>query len=474
MNISRRGLVAGGCGLAAAAGLGWLAWPGASIRPGHSRARAVASDEILPSSADAVVIGGGNSGVNTAFCLAERGLRVALCEKGVIAGEASGRSLGWIHSLYVPPILGPIVERAKLLWAGLNERVGQDTSYRRSGLAVLFADEKEQDEGEKWIASVTGNPSYDPRLLSSDESRRLMSADASTWTGALYQPSDAIADPRFFAAAVAEGARRRGASIHQNCAARGIERSAGRVSAVVTEKGTIRTERVILTGGYWSTAFCRNLGIDVAQLPVFTSLASLTPFDGGPAVSGTFSNDGWRIEPDGGFSIGRRVATSPIEADTFRFGLRYLPSLWEMYPGVRPVLGSDYLRSLALPNHWGLDEVSPFERLRVLEPEPWNRVLSDALSELQGVLPAFRRTRIRERWAGVIVSAADGLPVLSPIRSIPGLIVGTAITFGLCAAPAVGELLADMATGSTPKVDPKPFRYERMIDGSPMRFVAEH
>jgi glycine/D-amino acid oxidase-like deaminating enzyme len=52
----------------------------------------VAEDRALPASADVVVIGGGIIGVSTALFLAEKGLAVALCEKGRIAGEQSSRN----------------------------------------------------------------------------------------------------------------------------------------------------------------------------------------------------------------------------------------------------------------------------------------------------------------------------------------------------------------------------------------------
>ena len=44
-------------------------------------------------------VGGGYVGCATALTLAERGVSVALCEKGVVAGEASGRSTGIIDAM---------------------------------------------------------------------------------------------------------------------------------------------------------------------------------------------------------------------------------------------------------------------------------------------------------------------------------------------------------------------------------------
>ena len=51
----------------------------------------------LPESADVVIIGGGIVGVSTALFLANQGIDVALCEKGHVAGEQSGRNWGWVR-----------------------------------------------------------------------------------------------------------------------------------------------------------------------------------------------------------------------------------------------------------------------------------------------------------------------------------------------------------------------------------------
>ena len=66
-----------------------------------------------------------------------------------------------------------------------------------------------------------------------------------------------------------------------NCAVRGIEKSAGRISGVVTEKGPIKTDTVILAGGTWSRRFCSNAGIKLKQLSVVNTVRRTEPIDAG-------------------------------------------------------------------------------------------------------------------------------------------------------------------------------------------------
>ena len=74
-----------------------LRFSGGALVPGKARANSVSGSDTIPAAVDVVIIGGGVIGCLTALNLAERDVSVALCEKGVIAGEASGRAAGGIE-----------------------------------------------------------------------------------------------------------------------------------------------------------------------------------------------------------------------------------------------------------------------------------------------------------------------------------------------------------------------------------------
>lgn len=56
----------------------------------------------------------------------------------------------------------------------------------------------------------------------------------------------------------------------------------------------------------------------------------------------------------------------------------------------------------------------------------------------------------------------DGIPVISGVPEVPGLVVATGFTgHGFGIGPAAGRLAADLAAGAPPIVDPAPFRWSR-------------
>jgi len=57
--------------------------------------------------------------------------------------------------------------------------------------------------------------------------------------------------------------------------------------------------------------------------------------------------------------------------------------------------------------------------------------------------------------------------VISAVDSVPGLFISTGYSgHGFGIGPAAGQLAADLVRGDSPVVDPRPFRYSRMVDGT--------
>ncbi|HRX36098.1 MAG TPA: FAD-binding oxidoreductase, partial [Aestuariivirga sp.] len=294
------------------------------------------------------------------------------------------------------------------------------------------------------------------------------------WKGALFSPTDGRAEPFKAVPAMAEGARRKGAKIITNCAVRGLETKAGRVSAVVKERGTIACDTVVLAGGAWSRRFCTNLGIELPQLTVINSVMRSEPIDTGLGHSCSGGRFAFRKRMDGGYTISHRhLSVADILPDSFRLFSRFLPALMLDFSGLKLRLGKRFFDEARLKRRWALDEVSPFEQVRILDPEPVHPVLDEAAGSLKDYFPAFRDMKIAERWAGAIDAMPDAVPVISKVDKLEGFHLCTGFSghgFGL--GPGAGKLMAQLVTGETPCVDPAPFRYTRYFDGTNPRPVT--
>ena len=117
--------------------------------------------------------------------------------------------------------------------------------------------------------------------------------------------------------------------------------------------------------------------------------------------------------------------------------------------------------------NWSFDRVSPFERQRTFDPAADPRLVREGLATLGEHYPALKGLKVAHAWGGLIDSTPDGIPAISAVDSMPGLYLSTGYTgHGFGIGPAAGRLAADLVAGDPPIVDPHPFRYSRMIDGT--------
>jgi glycine/D-amino acid oxidase-like deaminating enzyme len=427
----------------------------------------VVGDETLPARADVVIVGGGIIGTSAALSLVEQGVSVALCEKGHIAGEQSSRNWGWCRKMGRDPRELPLIVESLRMWQGMNERVGAETGFRRPGIMYLAENRAELGQLEAWLDHAR-QYQLDTRLLTRAEAAALLPGLEGEWAGALYTESDGRAEPQLAAPAIATAARNKGAAIVTRCAVRGIETAAGRVAAAVTERGRIACSSVLVASGAWSRLFCGNLGIALPQLKVLASVMRTEPISGGPEVSASGGLFGFRKRMDGGYTVATLgVRTIDLVPDNFRLFRAYLPAARLHWKKLRFRLGRRWVEEWRLPRRWALDQASPFEAVRVLDPEPDPFVLDRARGAIGAALPLFRGMRVAESWGGMIDVMPDAIPVISPVAALPGLVVATGFSgHGFGIGPAAGRLAADLVTGGPPLVDPAPFRLSRFTDGS--------
>lgn len=426
----------------------------------------VRSSDGFPSATTVVIIGGGIVGLTAALTLAERGVPVVVLEKGRIAGEQSSRNLGWVRKMGRSAPDVPMAMAADHLWAGMPERTGMEVGYRQAGIMYLARTEAEMEMHRGWMASVS-DLSLDSRLLTPAQIDALAPGGRDAWAGGIHTASDGRAEPTLASSAIATAALRHGAVIVENCAVRTLSLSGGRVTGVVTERGEIACDQVLLAGGLWSRKFLGNLGISLPTLPLVCSVIRTAPMQGPTEIAVGGPDFSFRKRQDGGFTITQRGALdAPILPDHLLIGLRYLHMLRGQRQLLRIGLGRDFLRDLATPRRWGPGRVTPFERIRTMDPPANAAINAEAMRNLARAWPGFADARIDEVWAGAMDITPDSLPVIGPVGKYPGLTLATGFSgHGFGTAPAAGQLAADLVTGAAPLIDPAPYRLERLTQG---------
>lgn len=416
----------------------------------------------LPMSTSVVIIGGGIVGISAALTLAERGIPVVLLEKGHIAGEQSSRNLGWIRKTSRHYADVPLAMAADRLWSDMSRRIGADVGYQQAGILFLGKTEQQMAQHEHWLKSVE-SLDLDSRLLSSQEVSELVPNGAGKWRGGVYTPSDGRAEPDVATSLMAQAALQKGAKIVQNCAVRALIKQAGKVSGVVTEHGEIRCDQVLLCGGAWSRRFLGNEGVSLPTLPLVCSVLRTSAMEGPTDIAVGGPDFSFRKHRDGGFIITQRgKLDAPLTLDHAKVGTKFIDQLKGSRDFLKIGFGKFFFEDLRLPRHWHGHQVSPFERIRVRDPDVNHGLNQDALNNLINAWPAFENAEIEESWAGLIDVTPDSTPVIDRLQTLPGLTLATGFSgHGFGTGPAAGQLAADIVTSESPLIDPTPYRFDR-------------
>lgn len=429
----------------------------------HAALLTIDSTETLPERADVVVIGGGIVGASTAYYLARRGMRVALVEKGRVGAEQSCRNWGWCRQQNRDERELPLATAALDLWDKLAGEIGEDLGFRRTGLLYLSQDEAEIARWAKWrdLARSMGVTSL---VLSAAEATERGSATGRAWRGGVFSPSDGIADTARAVPVIARGVMRAGGTVHQFCAARGLETEGGRVSGVVTERGTIRTSTVVLAGGAWASSFCRNLGLRFPQAAVRSSILSVTPGAAGLPDALHTKDVSITARGDGGYTLaisGR--ANMDLTVQNLAYARDFAPMFMKRWRSLRPGTLAAFAAGHERWRGWRLDRPTPMERCRILDPRPSGQLIAKTHARALALLPALRQTRVQRAWAGYIDCTPDGVPAIGPMPDLPGLVLAAGFSgHGFGIGPGAGHLVADIVSGAAPLVDTRQYDPARL------------
>ena len=431
---------------------------------------AISFSDDHPAACDVVVVGGGVIGTSTAYFLARKGLKVTLCEKGGVAGEQSSRNWGWIRQQGRDAAELPIVIEAINTWEALSRELDEDIGFTRQGVLYAAENEAQLAEFEQWM-QIAQQHQLDTRLLSGGEVDGLIQDKPGQWLGAMFTPSDGRAEPFKAVPALARGLQKLGGSVIEQCAVRDIDMQAGQVAGVVTERGRIGCQSVVLAGGAWSSLFLANLGVNLPQLTVRATVARTIPTDDIYAGNAALGEVAIRRRQDGGYTIAASDTNEHfVGADSFRHFFKFLPALYSARGYVNLRFDGDVVNRFSRPRRWAADAETVFEKQRVLNPEPSAKALNRMRLGLAKRVPKLAELAFAEAWAGMIDVTPDVVPVMDQLPQHAGLFVATGFSgHGFGIGPGAGQVMADMVLGDSARHDLQRFRFSRFSDGSKMQ-----
>lgn len=238
----------------------------------------------LPSTAKAVIIGGGIIGCSTAYHLAKLGWTdTVLLERKKLTSGTTFHAAGLVGQLRSNANITQLLGYSVDLYNKIEEETGLGTGWKMNGGLRLACNEERWTEVKRQ-ATTAHSFGLEMELLTPKEAQELWPLmDISDVIGAAYMPTDGQANPSDITQALAKGARMAGAKIFEDTKVTDIEIEEGKIRAVITEHGRIECEKVICCAGQWTRTFAKRFGVNVPLVPVEHQYMVTEPFEGVPS-----------------------------------------------------------------------------------------------------------------------------------------------------------------------------------------------
>ncbi len=378
----------------------------------------VAAMSDFPTSARAVVVGGGIVGCSTAYHLAKLGWTdTVLVEKHQLTSGSTFHAAGLVGQLRTSANITQLLGNSVDLYRRLEAETGQATGWKMNGGLRLAC------TAERWTevrrqATTAKSFGLEMHLLSPREAQELWPLmEIDDLVGAAFLPTDGQASPSDITMALARGARMAGATLCEHTEVLSIEVVDGRIRAVVTDRGRIECEKVVLCAGQWTRELAATVGVSVPLVSVEHQYVITEPFT--PEVPRSLPT---LRDPD-------RLTYYKEEVGGLVMG-GYEPN----------------------PIPWAVDGI----------PRPFQFQLLDAdvdhfapIMELAiGRVPALAEVGIRTLINGPESFTPDGNFILGEAPELPNLFVGAGFNaFGIAAGGGAGQALAEWVHDGRPPFD---------------------
>ena len=380
----------------------------------------------MEKTADAVVIGGGIMGASIGHFLAKKGFgEILLIEKRNLAAVSTGHSAAHVRTYYSNPVTVQLAWRSVQMFENDHEELGGDCGFQPVGFLTIFGENN--SASGKQVLEMQKKYGVEIKNVSKVEIGELApQINLDGIDGGLYEQRSGYANPVKTTRALVERASEWGLKAYEGIGVSEIRLQGDRVSGVILENGeTIDTNVVVNAAGPWG----RQLGF----------------------TAGMNNSIRWSRESDMILNTPADFGHIPVLSDT------------ELRMYLRPNGSGEILAGLGWPK-----EIEPLD-IDNYDPNLDRNSRTRIESVLFQRIPALRDANYVRGWASIYTITDDWHPIVGPEPDLEGYYA----FFGGCGhcfklSPPIGESLAEIIAGDTPKIDIRPLRPNRFLEGEPL------
>lgn len=373
----------------------------------------------MKNTADVIIIGGGINGCATAYYLAKKGVKdiVVLEASDSIGHGGSSRNGGGVRQSGRDVRELPYVMYAvQNMWPTLSEELGVDVEYYQKGNLRLGKTEAHLKKLNT-LATNAQNLGLDVKMIDGKEVKEICPYLSDEIIGASWCPTDGHANPLLATLGYYKRSLEQGVRYYTGAEVEKLQKVKGKVRKVILKSGEVfEGETIVVAAGYESRYIARTVGIDVPMTRYFEE-ALVTEMQ---------------------------------------------PRMFDMMLGTAD---ADFYGHQAKHGSFVFGSESGLEEATDMSPEELRTsslTLSAGCRAIMGYVPLLKDAKIVRTWGGWLDMCYDGVPVISKVDEVPGLILACGFTgHGFGSAPSVGLMLAQMVLGEETIVDISALRYDR-------------
>lgn len=408
-----------------------------------------------------IVLGGGIVGLSTAYYLQKEGHQVVVVDQGAMDGGASHVNAGYLTPSHIVPMAAPgmvakgfrwmfnasspfymkprwdkdliswglkfmksctpeHVQRSmqaileinlfsKQLYLEMQQSGALDFHLETKGLLMAYQTthaEKEEAEVVAWARGLGLTvKQLDRAAVSAMQPKAPMNI-----AGAYWYESDAHSTPEIFMKNLHTELQNQGVAFMLETEVTGFQKTNKQIAAVVTNKGTIAADEVVLATGAWSEKLLKPLGIRLS------------------------------IQAGKGYRLN-------VETET---GITLPSILLEAKVAVTPMQG--------FTRFAGTMEISGINH-RILPQRV--AAIAKAAQQYYPQIEVSKKA-MEAVQCGLRPLSPDGLPFIGRHSAVINLVLATGhAMMGWSLGPATGKLVTELISGQSPSIDLKPFAPER-------------